>query len=388
MNRKIVNYFDGVIVIKIEGRKIERFLSYLYRLKIDVLDVRCIDRSTAIIKIYNSDLDKVQSLKTSYEIDITGYEGKLRLKEKFRQHFFLVLSILIGFSFLFLLSHVIFDVEVIHSNASIRNLITDELADHDIKRWHMKKNFNQITKIKEEILNKYKNRIEWLEIESIGTKYIVKVEERKIIVPEENYIYQDIVASKNAVILKIEAAQGEIIRRKNDYVKAGDVIISGKIMKGEEVSKLIKADGKIYGEVWYNIKVEHPLHYQSKKETGKKKNVFKIVFLRHSISLFNFKPFKSQISSTSDIVFNPLIPFRIVKEQQKEVTLQDEIYTDGEALIMAEAEANDKMKGYLADDEHIISSRKLKYYIDNQTLYLEMFFKVYENIGKPRAIME
>ena len=46
------------------------------------------------------------------------------------------------------------------------------------------------------------------------------------------------------------------------------------------------------------------------------------------------------------------------------------------------------MKNYLSEDEYVISSRKLKYYTKYNKLYLEMFFKVCENIGEARAITE
>ncbi len=388
MNRKFMSYFEGVVVIHVEGKKIERFLAYLYKLNIPLLNIKYVDRRNIIIKILNRDLDKVLNMKTTYEINVTNYEGKLKLREGFRKNLFLLSSLLIGYIFLLVLSNMIFDVEVIHSNANIRNLITEELKEHNIKRWSFKQNFKGIEKIKKEILVEYKDRIEWLEIESIGTKYIVKVEERKKKPLETNYIFQDIVSTKNATIAAIYATEGEVVKRKNDYVKKGDVLISGKIMKGEEVVKIIKASGKIYGEVWYNIKVEYPLIHQSKIETGKKRDIYKVKFLDYSLSLFDFYPFKAKISNYSDIVVNPLIPFKIVLDKQREVTAEDEIYTDSEALIIAENQASEKMEEYLLEDEHVISKRKLKYYVENQTLYLQMFFKVYENIGEPRSITE
>jgi similar to stage IV sporulation protein len=388
MNRKIMDYFEGIVVIHAEGRNIERFLSYLYKLKISIIDIKCSDRSNAIVKIYNRDLDKVLNMKTTYEIKVIKYEGKLRLREGIKKNKFLIISIIIGYLLLLLLSNVIFSVEVIHSNARVRNLIINELKERNISKWHLKKDYKQIQKIKNEILSEYKDRLEWIEIENIGTKYIIKVEERKLRSEESAYIYQDIVSNKNAIIMSVEATEGEIVKRKNDYVKKGDIIISGKIMKGSEVSKLVKATGKIYGEVWYNIKVEHPLIYQNKVLTGRKKEVYKINFLNFSVSLFDFKPFKNETSDDVNIVKHPLIPFSIVKENQKEVTLEDEVYTDGEALIKAEEQATKKMEDYLDEDEYIISKRKLKYYIDDKKLYLDMFFKVCEVIGEARAIME
>ncbi|HHX16445.1 MAG TPA: sporulation protein YqfD [Mollicutes bacterium] len=388
MNRKFVNYFEGVVVLCIEGRKIERFLSYLYKLKIDIIDTNVIDRKKVIIKIYNSDLEKVMNMKTTYNIEKIGYEGKLKLLSGIKKHLFLVISLIIGYALLLYLSNVIFEVEVIHSNANIRDLMIAELEERDISKWKFKKNHEGIERIKKEILDEHKERLEWIEIENVGTKYIVKVVERKMKSEEKNYTYQDIVSSKSAIIMKMEVFEGEIVKRKNDFVKKGDVIISGRIMKGNEVSKIVKASGQIYGEVWYNIKVEHPIIYQSKTLTGNEKKIYQIQFLNFGISLFDFSPFKDKKVETTNVLSNPLIPFKIVKELQKEAVIEDEIYTDSEALIKAEEQAVKKMKDSLDEDEYIISKRKLKYYIENNKLYLEMFFKVCEKIGEEREITE
>ena len=387
MNRKFVNYFEGVVVLCIEGRKIERFLSYLYKLKIDIIDTNVIDRKKVIIKIYNSDLEKVMNMKTTYNIEKIGYEGKLKLLSGIKKHLFLVISLIIGYALLLYLSNVIFEVEVIHSNANIRDLMIAELEERDISKWKFKKNHEGIERIKKEILDEHKERLEWIEIENVGTKYIVKVVERKMKSEEKNYTYQDIVSSKSAIIMKMEVFEGEIVKRKNDFVKKGDVIISGRIMKGNEVSKIVKASGQIYGEVWYNIKVEHPIIYQSKTLTGNEKKIYQIQFLNFGISLFDFSPFKDKKVETTNVLSNPLIPFKIVKELQKEAVIEDEIYTDSEALIKAEEQAVKKMKDSLDEDEYI-SKRKLKYYIENNKLYLEMFFKVCEKIGEEREITE
>ncbi len=388
MNRRFNNYFEDVVIIHVTGKKIDRYLSYLYKLKIELLEVKYNDRENIIIKVFNRDIKKILDMKNTYNAKIVGYGGKLKLREGIKKHLFLLCSILIGYLILFLLSHLIFDVEVIHSNSNIRKLVTSELEKHNIKQWQFKPNFNKLTNIKEEILNLHKDRLEWIEIENIGTKYIIKVEERKTTKNNNNYTYQDIVSIKNAIIISIEAATGEAVKRKYDYVKKGDVLISGKIMKGNEVSKLVQANGKIYGEVWYNIKVEYPLVYQTKRETGKQHKSYAIIFLNKTFSLFDNNRFKSKISDYTNIISNNLIPFKIAKETQKEVVIEDEIYTDGEALIRAEEQATEKMNDYLSEDEYVISSRKLKYYTADDKIYLEMFFKVCESIGEARAITE
>ena len=69
---------------------------------------------------------------------------------------------------------------------------------------------------------------------------------------------RNIVAKKDAIVRSVSASSGEIIRKNNDYVKAGDIIISGEIKLNDEVKNKVSAKGRVYGEVWYEIEVESP----------------------------------------------------------------------------------------------------------------------------------
>lgn len=95
--------------------------------------------------------------------------------------------------------------------------------------------------------------------------------------------------------MKIVAENGEIIKKKNDYVKAGDIIISGEIHKNDEVVDNIPASGSVYAEVWYKVKVEMPISYKEELLTGKNKNILNISFLDYSWNLFDFYPYKTKM---------------------------------------------------------------------------------------------
>ena len=63
-----------------------------------------------------------------------------------------------GYYYFFIVS-----VEVIHENSRIRNLVTSELYDSGIKRFSLRKDFDQVEDIKNKILIIIKI-IEWLSI--------------------------------------------------------------------------------------------------------------------------------------------------------------------------------------------------------------------------------
>jgi len=124
-----------------------------------------------------------------------------------------------------------------------------------------------------------------LEIDRVGTKYVVNVEERKKKKVDTDTSPRDIVAKKDCMILSINAQNGEVVKKKYDYVKKGDVIVSGTIKnKEDEVSK-IKAQGQVFGEVWYKVTTEIPVHYYEENPTGKKKRVLTLKVLDKKISL-------------------------------------------------------------------------------------------------------
>lgn len=124
-----------------------------------------------------------------------------------------MLGLIFFFAVLFALSHLTFEVDVIHSNHEIREIIYQDLKELGIEKFHFKVNYERKEEIVEKILEKETERIEWLEIEEIGTKYLVHVEERKKNKEEEECSPRSIVAKKDAMILDIQAEEGEVVKR-------------------------------------------------------------------------------------------------------------------------------------------------------------------------------
>ena len=211
MQDGIVYTLKSKIKVKITGRKVEYFLKKLMTSKIELLDINLINHKELIILIYKKDYEKLLELKSIYEMEVIGYKGILKIKKIIDINKVLILFSIFGLVFLIILSNIIFKVEVIHNDKNLRELLIKELSNYDIEPKKFKKSFTEIEKIKKDILEKYRDKIEWLEIENIGTKYIVKVEERKIINIEKNYIKQNVIAKKDAIRKKVFAKRNTAI---------------------------------------------------------------------------------------------------------------------------------------------------------------------------------
>ena len=304
MKEKIFRIFSSNIKIRVSGRNINNFIKRIIKNNIKIVKLTPRSHKEVDLIIDYNDLEEIEKYKTIYDIKIVRYYGKLHIIKFLKKNRFILLFLLLSVIIVFILSNMIFSVEVIHSNSKIIKLVTEELKDYGIKKYAFAKSYSEVEKIEKEILNNNKDNLEWLEIIRNGTKYTVRVEERiinKEIDDNKNY---DIVSSKNAVIRIIEAESGEKVRDINTYVKKGETIISAYISTPSEEKILSTARGKVIGEVWYTIDINYPYYHHEVKYTGNKKKVLVFNFINKRISLFDFKKYKTFDKNIKNIFYN------------------------------------------------------------------------------------
>ena len=351
----------------------------LHKNKIEILKCNHINKEKVNIIIYEKDLEKLESIRTIYNIEKLNTYGMIRIKRKLNLNKYLIISIILGLIILKTLTSIIFKIEIIDTDKEIVEFLKQELKNYGIKEKTFKKNYHQIQKIKEDLLNKYKDKIEWLEIETKGTKYIVRLEKRIIKENKEKLENRNIISKKEAIIKEIKATNGQIIKEINSYVKKGDIIISGNIMDNDVVKNTVPAEGIVYGETWYEINVTYPFVYQETKELNNKKNIYVIKFLNKKIELTKNK-FKTKKIKEKEIIKNNILPISIVKQNQTEVEEIEQILTVDEASKKAEEKAVNQIKNNLKEDEYIINYKILNTNVKETELELNMFFSIYENI--------
>lgn len=374
--------------LKITGKNIERFIHRLYHHHIEILNLKDIDYKTVVITVYEKDYKAVLDLKTIYEIDCIGDSGMIAVKRKLKMNRIFFVVLIFAFFLLYALSNVIFEIEIVHTNKELRTLLYKELEEHGIHKKSIKKSFKQLEQIKTKIVNENRDKIEWLEIEAVGTKYVVRVEMRKIKEPIKEASKRHVVAKKSAIIRQVEATKGEIIRNKNDYVDAGDIIISGNLKLNEENKETVAAEGKVYGEVWYKVTVSYPFAYRETRKTGKKQTAYTVQFLNYTIQLFPFHHYQTKITKKNPFLKHSFLPIYFSQETQFETIEIDEMNTEDEAIHKAKDLAFQKMESQLSDNEKIINGKNLKVEVKDSRIVLEVFFTVLEDITSYQNIVD
>lgn len=372
------------LFIKVQGRNTSKFLTRCHVNNIDILDVNIISHKEMIIKIRNIDYDRLLEIKSIYKLTIISSSGFIKFRELLNKNKHFIIISIIGLLFLIYLCNTIFTVTIISSNSSLSKKIKKDLEGYGIKKYSLKKTYNEVSKIKEKLKERYNDEIEWLEITDIGTKYEIKIVERKKPKKIEENEYTNIIASKSGVVKRIYAEDGMKVVEENTYVNKGEIIISGAIMKDEEVKAFVTAKGKVYAEVWYNVNIEFPLKYTEKKYTNNKKKTIYIKLGNKYISKNKYKNFerKSLIS-----LKNKMLPFEIGIENQREVKIINDKYTIEEAKSKAILKAKEQILQALDKDEYISSQKTLNFYAKDSKIILDIFFSCYEEIGAKEKII-
>ena len=387
MKDKIFKIFSSSIRIRVTGRNVNNFIKRLIKSRINIVKVNPISYKEVDLIIDYNDLEKVEKLKSIYDIKIINYYGKLKVLKLIKKNIFIISFLILGLFIIYILSNMIFNIEVIHSNSNIVKLLEEELEKHGIKKYSFALDYSEIEKIEEEILDDNKEDLEWLEIIREGTKYIVRVEERIInrdIDDDKNY---DIVARKNAVIKYITAESGEKIKEVNTYVRKGEVVISSLITKPNNEKIQSSARGKVVGEVWYTVDTEYPYAYNEVLYTGNKKRVLVFNFINKRLSLFDFDKYKSFDKNVKYIFLNNFVPVSLSFEYQYETNVINEIYTYEEAkekaIEIAKKKLLDKYKNIIDISKVIVVSEEDL----TSKIKLSLFITASEDITEYREVI-
>lgn len=382
MRNRYLENFDNIVKLKIEGSNIHNYLKRLMKNKVNIIKLIPVSYREAYVILKYSEYHKLLQYKTIYKITVVKYYGKLRAKQFLYQNMFLLFFVILGLVLLFFLSRVIFSVEVIHQDKRLRELVLSELKEYDIYKYHFKKSYAELEQIEDKILEDNKKSLEWIEIVSYGTKYIVRVEERKLNQDVESFQYQSIVSRKNAVLVEIDALQGEKVKNIHDYVAKGETIISGYITLPNNTQVMTMAKGHVYGEVWYEVDIDYPFVYQESNLTGKSKTVYVFEFLNRRISLFDFDEYHSFQSKDKILFFSNLLGFSFKKEKQYEAIVKDEVYTEDIVKVKAIDYIKQKLLKDNPDIREFQEVKILSTSSDYDSMRIRLFVRTIEEIGE------
>lgn len=368
--------------VLVKTKNTTKVVSILINNKIYFRDMKNI-KDYLYFKIELSSLEKLNNL---LDIVVVKYYGESGVISFIKKHYILLVSFLLTYSILLILSKVIFSVEVVTNNLKVKESVLYELKEYGIEKYKFVKSRKEIEYIKSKILENNKDTLEWIEITKSGTKYIVNLTPRvidKTITDDKVY---DIVSKKDALIKNIIVSGGSSVKEVNEVVKKGEVIISSDIIKFDKVVGKRSAKGKVYAEVWYTVNISVPYNHVVYQETGKTINHIYLDIFGKKFTIMGKYKTNNSLNETTTLVDKPYLLFKVMKESKelysyKKVSLSEE-ETYNEAIKRADKIINDK----LDTDEHIIERKVLKNNSYSSKIVLELFYRVYEDITEYKEV--
>ena len=365
------------VKISITGKNPKYFLNELIRQRINLYYIEKHTNKIIVVVDYQ-DYQKIIKINTTNKISIISYYGYIKYKKLFRKYYLFFIFLLLGIMLNIILSNLILSIEVVHPNKKLGYKIINDLENLGIKKYHFKVNFKKREIIKEEILKRDNNLLEWIEIEEKGTKYIIRIEEKKKNRENKSCNYRNIIAKKKAVILDIKADSGEIVKNKYDYVNKGDVIISGFIHNKEDIISKRCAEGVVYGEVWYKVDVIFPKNKRKELLLNDKKNIISLKMFDNNIILFNL--FNNYQKKDYFNVSSQFLPVNFSVSRIQKTKIINDVYKFNNVDKIALKKAEEKIEKQFKKEDIILSKKVLKKQEKNSKIIVEVFFKVKENI--------
>lgn len=374
---------NNLIKIKVSGKNVKNYLKRLNDHQINIYKINYLDKEIEIF-INEKNLEKAYELKTIYELEKLDEFGIKKLFKKIEKNFILIVLLILNVIFINYLANYIYKVEIIENKIELKKYINQILVKNNIKPYAKKKSYKTIEKIKNKILLENKDHIEWIEIIESGVKYIVKVEERIKKEDKEEFEYQNIVASKEGIVKKIIASNGQVVVNKNDYVKKGDVLISGIIKLNGEEKNRIKASGVVYAEAWYKVKTSEDLYKNVREKTQECTKGFKLQFFNKSFKFYS--KYKYEEIKEKILVKSIILPMYISYDNSCKINYVNAIQTYEEAKDQAILKARLEIEKNLKDEEKIISFKQLQVDLKDSKIIVETLFSVLEQISEIKEI--
>lgn len=387
----LLSYILGYVSIVVEGYFIERFINICNNQKIFLWNMQRKHSTIIKVNIGVKDFKRIKNIaqKTKCRVKIQEKKGMPFILHKYKKRkIFAIFFILLIFAVI-TLSNFIWNIEVTGNDKISAEEILRDLEENNFKIGTTKINLN--TKRIIDKVRLKRDDLAWMGIEIKGTNAIVKVVEADLkpdIIQEQEYC--NIVATKDAMIVKISAQNGIAVVKEGDIVTKGTILVQGWLEGQFTGIHYVHANGEVQAKVWYSKKERLKLNQTKKIQTGNVKNKYSVKINNFEINLLKGVPkFQNydtiETSKKLKLFSNFYLPIEINKKTYQEYENQEVQYTFEEAKQLAIEKAEEELKEQIEDKS--IIDKKINASQLNDEVEVEVIYEVLENIGTKEKIV-
>jgi similar to stage IV sporulation protein len=393
MKNHWIEFLYGRVIVKVSGKGTERFLNILTRNGLCIWNVKRHGTETITFKMRVQDAIKIRKLarKSDCSIRFLHRDGVPFLLKRAMKNSGFLLGLILFFCFIFLLSNVVWGIEIKGAKPATEHQIRKELDRMGVKVGKVQFFIDNVDTIQRKLTDRI-GALTWVGVELNGTTYHFQVVEKKQPKEPEKLTPRNLVAKKKATIVNMYVEKGQPIVMINDQVKPGQLLVSGLIGKeGEETP--IAAKGEVWGETWYKSHVELPQQTKFSVFNGKEQQKYSILVSKWDLPVWGFgkpkfKNYETEKNSNHIHFFKWILPISVVHttiREREEITRH---YNQLEAVKIAADIAKKDIKNHLDEDAIIKDEKILHKSFVNGKVKLDIHFKIIENIAKAQRIIK
>lgn len=393
MKNQWIEFYSGIVSVKVTGKGIERLINKLIRNEISIWNVRRHGSETVIFQMKLKDIKKMRiiSRESGCKMKFLNRIGAPFLYKHLSRNSGIFFGAIVFIVVILLLSNMVWGVEIKGANPATEYKIRKELDKMGIETGKLQFFIDDVENIQRQLTHNIQV-ITWVGVELKGTTFHLEVVEKKEPKKIEEMGPQNLVAKKEAVITKIFVEKGQQLVNANDHVSKGELLVAGTIGK-EGQTELVSAKGEIIGETWYKSNVELPLQSTFQVFNGNEKE-------KHSVKLGNvnipfwgfgepkYKEFETEMSAKNIRFLKWELPISFVNTTYRESEQVTRTYSNEEAVEIAKEIARKDIKSQLSEDANIKGEKVLQQAIENGKVKLAIHFQIIENIAEGQPIIK
>lgn len=227
---------------------IETFLQIVKHNEIELYDLRIYDD----VEVFYTNIWQRHIVARSFQhierIATTGMLGYLFRSMRRPSR---VISVAMACLLWYGLSHVIFEVDIKGEQKESRKLISETLKDMGYDTPFYEKDMQQM---KAQLKKKLENDIAWLEVAKQGSRYIITYTPKEFATLTK-LGHNELIAQEDGVIAYFDISHGVKMHKVNDYVHAGDVLVSNVLEDSKSKKQEVYVKGKVYAYTWRDVTV-------------------------------------------------------------------------------------------------------------------------------------
>ena len=388
---RFIEYITGYVDIVIEGYYIEKFINICNSKQVNLWNIKKENSIKMLASIKISDFKELKQIcrKTKCKVKIQNKKGLPFTIKKYKKRKVFLLFLMLIILCIIVLSNFIWNIEIEGDESIPKEEIMELVKNKGLEIGAFKGKVDT-----KEIINKIRlerDDVSWVGIDIEGTNAIIKLvkaDEKPEIINEEEYC--NIVADRDATILKVSAQNGTPLVKEGDTVTNGDIIIAGW-MEGKYTGKqYVHAQGEVQAKVSYTTIEKVYLKETKKVETGESENRYSVKINNFQINLLKTLPKFQKYDTIEEnkklkLFSNFYLPLEIVKYTYKEYEEQLVVHSFEEAKQIGIDRAKESLQEELDGKE--ILDKQVKVTSEPEYIEVEVTYEVKENIGIKEKII-